>query len=125
MPYIAYEEALRITAPRRSAVYHQALPMQDALTLARKMLGQQKPESALRQLLRAASRDARWYSLQGEVLMQLEDYEAAHKSYREAVRREPNNNVFRQGALDAAVALKKSRTLMGRIKKLLRQLTKK
>ena len=38
------------------------------------------------------------------------------------IRDRPNNNVFRQGALDAAVALKKSRTPIGRIKKLIKQL---
>jgi len=56
--------------------------------------------------------------------MALEQYESAHQSYREAIRREPNNNVFRQGALDAAVALKKSRTFPGRIKALLKKLRK-
>jgi len=62
--------------------------------------------------------------MQGRVLMALEQYESAHQSYREAIRREPNNNVFRQGALDAAVALKKSRTFPGRIKALLKKLRK-
>jgi len=118
---LAYEDALRIAASGRSAAYAQTLSMQDALLLARKMLSQQKPESALRHLLRASSRDARWYSMQGEALMQLEDFEAAHRSYREAVRREPANIEYRRGALDAAVALKKSQTIAGRIQHILRR----
>ena len=41
------------------------------------------------------------------------------------MKREPNNNVFRQGALDAAVALKKSRTPIGRMKPLLKRFKRK
>ena len=85
------------------------------------MLRQDNPEAALRQLLRASTRDSAWYAMQGKVLMALEQYESAHQSYREAIRREPNNNLYRQGALDAAVALKKSRTPWGRIQKLIRR----
>ena len=97
------------------------LAYEDALTLAAKMLRQDNPEAALRQLLRASTRDSAWYAMQGKVLMALEQYESAHQSYREAIRREPNNNLYRQGALDAAVALKKSRTPWGRIQKLIRR----
>ena len=124
---LAYEEALKLTASRRSAAtdYNRELSVEEAIALADKMLRRDSPASALRQLMRTKARNGRWFATQGRVLMALEQYESAHQSYREAVRREPNNNVFRQGALDAAVALKKSRTLMGRIKKLLRQLKKK
>ena len=89
------------------------------------MLRRDSPESALRQLMRTKARNGSWFAMQGRVLMVLEQYENAHQSYREAVRREPHNNVFRQGALDAAVALKKSRTLMGRVKALLKRLKRK
>ena len=124
---LAYEEALKLTASRRSAAtdYNRELSVEEAIALADKMLRRDSPASALRQLMRTKARNGAWFAMQGRVLMALEQYESAHQSYREAVRREPNNNVFRQGALDAAVALKKSRTLMGRIKKLLRQLKKK
>ena len=44
---------------------------------------------------------------------------SAHASFREAVRRDPENNVYRQGALDAALAMKESATLQGKLKKLL------
>lgn len=124
---LAYEEALKLTASRRSAAtdYNRELSVEEALALADKMLRRDSPESALRQLMRTKGRTGSWFAMQGRVLMALEQYESAHQSYREAVRREPNNNVFRQGALDAAVALKKSRTLMGRIKALLKRLKRK
>ena len=123
---LAYEEALKLTASRRSAAtnYNRELTEEEAIALADKMLRRDSPESALRQLMRTKQRGATWYAMQGRVLMALEQYESAHQSYREAIRREPNNNVFRQGALDAAVALKKSRTVAGRIKVLLKRLKK-
>jgi tetratricopeptide (TPR) repeat protein len=124
---LAYEEALKLTASRRSAAtdYNRELSVEEAIALADKMLRRDSPASALRQLMRTKARTAAWFAMQGNVLMALELYENAHQSYREAVRREPNNNVFRQGALDAAVALKKSRTPIGRIKKLVKQLKRK
>ena len=116
---LAYEEALRLALPHRAPSYTQSLPQEDAMQLARKMLRQQGPESALRQLMRATTRNAAWYDLQGRILMELEQYESAHQSFREAVRRDPDNIEYRRGALDAAVALKKSKTLSGRIHHLL------
>lgn len=118
----AYEEALKLTAARKTvAGYNKELTRQDALTLAEKMLNRGNPQSALRQLMRSTDRDGAWYAMQGHVLMALDQYETAHQSYREAVRREPNNNVYRRGALEAAVAMKRSKTLMGRIRRLLRR----
>ena len=64
-------------------------------------------ENALRQLARADSKDAQWYCLQGEILMNLHQYDSAHQSFREAVRREPDNLQFRRGAFNAAMTLKK------------------
>lgn len=114
---LAYEEALKLTASRRVVEnYNKELPLDEALTLAAKMLHRESPASALRNLLRATSRDGRWYAMQGHILMAMDEYETAHQSYREAVRREPDNNDFRRGALAAAVALKKSRTIPGRIR---------
>ncbi len=124
---LAYEEALKLTASRRSAAsnYNRELTVEEAIALADKMLRRDSPDSALRHLMRTRNRTAAWFAMQGRVLMTLEQYENAHQSYREAVRREPNNNVFRQGALDAAVALKKSRTPLGRVKSVLKKLKKK
>jgi len=114
---LAYEEALRLATPRHVNAYAQPLPPEDAKNLARKMLNQQNPQSALRQLLRAERRDDEWFYLQGVILMALDQYESAHDSFREAVRRDPENNRYRQGALDAALAMKESKTLQGRLKK--------
>ena len=124
---LAYEEALKLTASRRSAAtnYNRELTVEEAIALADKMLRRDSPEAALRHLMRTKNRTGAWFAMQGHVLMVLEEYESAHQSYREAVRREPNNNVFRQGALDAAVALKKSRTPVGRVKTLLKRLKRK
>lgn len=116
---LAYEEALRIAAPHRAPAYTQALPRQDAIQLAQKMLRNQSPESALRQLLRAETRDATWYHLHGQILMLLEKYEAANQSFREAIRLCPDNIEYRRGALDAVVAMRKSKTISGKIKHLL------
>ena len=113
----AYEEALRMCSSR-SAPYNRELSCEDAMRLARKMLAQRGPESALRQLMRAESKDADWYALQGTILMRMEQYDSAHQSFRAAVQLEPDNMRFRQGALDAAVAMKKSKTLGGRLKRL-------
>lgn len=118
---LAYEEAMRLAVPHRPSVYTKEISGQDAKQLARKMLRQHSPESALRQLLRADRKDAEWYYLQGYILMEMHQYESAHQAYREAVRREPDNNEYRRGALDAAVAMKKAKTVSGRIKELFRK----
>lgn len=114
---LAYEEAHHLALARRVNPYHENLSLEDALNLADKMLRQHSPESALRQLMRSESRDGRWYAAQGRILLEMEQYESAHQSYREAVRREPMNNEFRRGALDAAVAMKKAKTLRGRMER--------
>ena len=115
---LAYEAALKLTAPRQKAAasFQQALSQEDALTLADKMLRRGSAEAAIRQLMRATACDGAWYAMQGRILMHMDKYESAHQSYREAVRREPNNIEFRRGAFDAAVAMKNARTPVGRLK---------
>ncbi len=123
---LAYEEALKRTASRKTvASYDKELTTDDAVLLAAKLLKRQSPEAALRYLLRATQRDGSWYAMQGFILMEMEQYETAHQSFREAVRREPNNIEYRRGALDAAVALKKSRTPLGKIRTFVRRLGRK
>ena len=123
---LAYEEVLKLTASRRVVEsYDKELPLAEALALADKMLRRESPESALRHLMRATLRDGWWYAMQGKILMAMYQYETAHESYREAVRWEPDNNEFRRGALEAAVALKKSRTLWGRIRLMIKKRRKK
>lgn len=106
---LAYEAALKLAA--RTSVGFNLISQEEAKHFARRLMEQGNPESALRQLGRADSRDADWYCLQGDILMALRQYENAHQSYREAVRRDPDNRVYRQGALDAALAMKKNRPL--------------
>ena len=102
---LAYEEALRITAQRQ--VGFNAVSVEDAKLMARKLYDQRRYENALRQLARASQKDAEWFFIQGDILMQLRQYAGAHQSYREAVRRDPENLTFRRGAFEAAKAVKK------------------
>lgn len=90
------------------------------MELCRRMLRQGNPRSALRQLLRAEHKTASWYALQGEVLMEMEEYTSAQQAYRAAVRMDPDNIAYRRGALDATVAQRKAESLSGRLKKLFR-----
>ena len=118
---LAYEEAYHLASTRQVNAYVSALPVNDAISLADKMLRQHSPESALRQLMRAEGRGGAWYAMQGRILMHMDQYDSAHQAFREAVRLEPDNNEFRQGALDAALAMKKAQTLAGRLEKLFKR----
>ncbi len=114
----AYEEALRLASHRRGTNYNAGLCLVDALSMADKMLRQQHPQSAMHHLMRTSERDDAWYAKQGEVYMAMQQYESAHNAFREAIRRNPNNNDYRQGALDAALAMKKEATFSGRLRKM-------
>lgn len=115
---LAYREALRMATDRASKPYTQEIACDDAVQLAEKMLRQRSPESALRQLMRAREKNALWYFEQGKILMEMEQYNSATQSFREAVKRDPSNIAYRRGALDATVALRESQTLAGRLRKL-------
>lgn len=106
---LAYEAALKLAA--RRTVGFNLISQEEAKHFAQRLVEQGNLESALRQLNRADSKDADWYYLQGNILMALRQYETAHQSYREAVRREPENRKYRQGALDAALTMKKNRPI--------------
>ena len=106
---LAYEAALKLAT--RHTVGFNLISQEEAKHFAKRLVEQGNLESALRQLNRADSKDADWYCIQGDILMKLHQYETAHQSYREAVRREPDNRRFREGALDAALAMKKNRPL--------------
>jgi len=120
---LAYEEAMKLAVNRTtaSAAFNRELDQQDALTLAAKMLRQDNPEAALRQLLRASTRDSAWYAMQGKSSWR---WNSTNQHTSPTARRfaaSRTTNLYRQGALDAAVALKKSRTPWGRIQKLIRR----
>ena len=110
---LAYEEALKQCSQRH--VGFNLVPQEEAKHFAARLIEQGNLESALRQLNRADSKDAEWFYIQGNILMGLRQYQTAHQSYREAVRREPDNNHYRAGALDAAIALKRSHDPLTRI----------
>lgn len=106
---LAYEAALKLAGQQH--VGFNLISQEEAKHFAQRLVDQGNLESALRQLGRADSKDADWYCMQGDILMALRQYETAHQSYREAVRRDPNNRRYRQGALDAALAMKKNRPI--------------
>ena len=110
---LAYEAALRLV-PRQTVGFN-LISQEEAKHFARRLVEQGNLESALRQLGRADTKDGEWYLIQGEILMKLRQYETAHQSFREAVRREPDNREFRAAALDAALAMKKNRPLGAKI----------
>ena len=95
---------------------------EEAKHFAKKLMEQGNPESALRQLNRADHKDADFFYMQGNILMELEQFETAYQSYREAVRLAPEENRYRRGALEASLAIKRSRTLWYQIGKWVRDL---
>jgi len=103
---LAYEDAIRRTAGKQKTVFHTVSP-EEAKALAKKLMEQQRYESALLQLSHAETRDHEWYYIHGQLLMGMRQYNTAHQSFREAVRLQPENLEYRRGALDAAIAIKK------------------
>ena len=104
---LAYAEALKSVSRKKSDGYF--LPQEDAIKLAEKYLRQSNPESAFRQLNRADTKDAGFFYLQGEILMKMRQYDTAQRSYREAVRRDPDNETYRKAAFSADLLSRRSR----------------
>ena len=121
---LAYEEALRLASPRANNPVTPELSSAEAILMAQRAMARDNPEGALRSLIRCEERDGDWYYMQGKVLMALEEYDSAHQSFRQAVRMDPENNVYRAGALAAAVAQQKEKKLPGRVKKVFKGLVK-
>ena len=122
---LAYEEALRLASPRTgSNAVTPELSSAEAILMAQRAMARDNPEGALRSLVRCEHRDGEWYYMQGKVLMAMEEYDSAHQSFREAVKLDPENNVFRAGALAAAVAQQKAEKLPGRVRKVFRHFIK-
>ena len=115
----AYEEAMALVKSRSVSPYLLTLPCEDAVELANRLLKQNSPDRALRQLMRAENRNASWYDAQGRVMMALEQYRTAEESFREAVHLDPGNIAYRRGALDAHTEARKAASLRGRVRKLL------
>ena len=122
---LAYEEALRLASPKPQSKIGPSPSVAEAILMAERTLSRDNPQGALRQLLLCDKRDGDWYYMQGKVLMAMEQYESAHQSFREAVRRSPENNVYRSGALAAVVAQREAETIQGKVKKVFRNILKK
>ena len=122
---LAYEEALRLASPRTNSPVTAALSSAEAILMAQRAMARDNPQGALRSLIRCEERDGDWYYMQGKVLMALEEFDSAHQSFREAVRMDPENNVYRAGALAAAVALQKEQKLPGKVRKVFKNILRK
>ena len=122
---LAYEEALRLASPRGTIPVTPTLSSPEAVLMAQRAMAKNNPEGALRSLIRCEERTGEWYYMQGQVLMAMEEFSSAHQSYREAVRLDPENNVYRAGALAAAVALQKEQKLPGKVRRVFKNLVKK
>lgn len=102
---IAYEKITKDLSGRTNILTQ--MPLETVKKQAAALLDRGEAESALRLLARADSKDEGWYYLQGMILMKLGQYDAAHQSFREAVRRSPDNQQFREAALEAALKVKR------------------
>jgi tetratricopeptide (TPR) repeat protein len=123
---LAYEEALRLASPHpHSCTVTPEVSCTEGILLAQRAMARNNPEGALRALSRCEEKNGEWYYMQGKVLMALEEYESAHQAFRAAVRTDPDNNVYREGALDAAIAAQKAATLQGKAKKAIKSLFRK
>ena len=122
---LAYEEALRLASPRGSNPVTPVLSSAESILMAQRAMARDNPEGALRSLIRCEERNGDWYYMQGKVLMALEEFDSAHQSFRQAVRLDPENNVYRAGALAAAVAQQKAQKLPGKMRKVLKSIIRK
>ena len=120
---VAYEQAMKIACSRSTV--SPSLPCEQAKSWAKKLLERKQFELALLQLSKSESKDAEWFSLQGDTLTGLKQYTSAHQAFRAAVRMEPNNLAYRRNALDSEMRLKKAATLSGKALHQIKSLLKK
>lgn len=106
---LAYEEALKILSQHR--VGFNLISQEEAKHFAQRLMDQGNLESALRQLNRADAQDEGWYILNGKILMGLRHYEEAERSFRQALKTNPNSREYHSLALDAAIAARDSKKL--------------
>ncbi|NLB91314.1 MAG: J domain-containing protein, partial [Clostridiales bacterium] len=75
---LAYEAALA-RAPKTKPVNPSAsVPTDQAIAFAQRLQKEGNFSSALRQLIRAEKKDAYWYYVQGNILMDMKQYGSAH-----------------------------------------------
>ena len=110
---LAYREALRLA--RGPAKLMAPDPREESLKLANSLLARRMAVSAQRALERCRQESGDWYYLYGRALHEQGQYEAAHESFRQAVRRDPENSVYRMAALKSCVAGRNSRKPYSRV----------
>ncbi len=103
---LAYEEAMQLAGNRASSVTRM-VTCEEAIELAERQYRNTNFESALRQLCRTEQKNAEWFCMEGKILLALKQYSSSHQAYREAVRLNPQNKKYREGALEAALQMKK------------------
>ena len=113
---LAYQAAVKAAGNRRPTAHVTPdLPLAEAKSLSKRLLGLKQYESALRQLARARIKDAEYYYIEGQVLTALRQYGSAHQAYRVAVQMEPSNREYHRAAFNAALTYKKHCRLPYRI----------
>ncbi|MBO4298914.1 MAG: DnaJ domain-containing protein [Clostridia bacterium] len=112
---LAYQEALKAVGSRRAAHVAPDLPLREAKSLSKRLLGMKQYESALRQLARTREKDAEYYYIEGQILTALRQYGSAHQAFRAAVQMEPTNREYHRAAFNAAMNYKKHRRLPYRV----------
>lgn len=108
---LAYAEAMRQANFRNSG----AVVITNAKKVARDLYEKGQYDGALRMLNKAPDRDAAWFDLKGLVLLKKGEAEAAHACFRTCVRLDPSNNLYREHALEAAVQMKKPKTVRSKM----------
>lgn len=103
---LAYEQAMRIAGSRKTA--SPALPLEQALGWAQKLLDRRQYDLVLLQLSKSEAKDARWYALQAQALAGMKQHLSCHQAWRAAVRLDPDNLDYRRQALEAEMRLKKA-----------------
>lgn len=113
---LAYKEAINIIRPS------EEINFKDRREHIKKLLKLKQYNSALLYLNKDSYRDAEWYFIYGSILMEQRCYKEAHDCFRMAITTEPNQKEYRQAALNAALLLKKSGSLLGKMSNLFKKL---
>ncbi len=112
----AYEVAYKKAGEQPTGGVFRIVPLDQALDVARRLLEQNRFETALMQLGRAEFKDHRWFYIEGRIMMGMKQYATAHQAFREAIRLCPEDNrEYRSWALDAALEIKKHQKIAYRV----------
>lgn len=107
---LAYEQAKQLASKREERV-----PGLDPMQVARQLYHNGMYDGALRALNRAVFHNEDWYDLRGCALLNLRRPQEANVCFRQAVKLCPGNDRYREHALQAAMMIKKQKTLRGKM----------